>query len=272
MAIYRTINLSFWTDSKVDDDFTPEDKYFYLYLLTNPQTNICGCYEVSIKQMSNQTGYSKDTIERLINRFDEVHQVLKYSKSTKEILILNWHKYNWGKSPKMITAIESVAKYIKNKQFRDYIFQLIDDLKNDRVSIPYGYPMDTSVSVSVTDYSSDISNNTKSNIKTREQIGMDIINAVWKDYPRKENKGGITKKAKEAIAKIGLEEMQRAVKRYADVTKDRDRNYKLMGSTFFNGRYVEYLDENWEQSHDDSTPVVGEIMTYSQRAESSEWQ
>lgn len=251
MAIYRTINLSFWTDSKVDDDFTPEDKYFYLYLLTNPQTNICGCYEVSIKQMSNQTGYNKDTIERLLKRFEEVHHVIEYSKSTKEILMLNWHRYNWNKSPKMIAAIESVAKYIKSKKFRDYIFHLVDDLKNDRVS---RYPMDTSVSVSVTDYSSDISNNTKSNIKTREQIGMDIINAVWKDYPRKENKNGISKKAKEAIAKIGLEEMQRAVKRYVDAVKGKDKQYVLMGSTFFNGRYVDYLDENWEQSHPESKP------------------
>ena len=43
MAVFRTISNSFWTDSKVDDTFTPEDKYFYLYLLTNPHTNICGC-------------------------------------------------------------------------------------------------------------------------------------------------------------------------------------------------------------------------------------
>lgn len=253
MAIYRTINLSFWTDSKVDEDFTPEDKYFYLYLLTNPQTNICGCYEVSIKQMSNQTGYNKDTIERLIKRFEDVHRIIAYSKSTREILVLNWHKYNWTKSPKMITAVESVSKYIKSKKFRDYTFRLIDDLKNGRTSIPYQYPIETSDSVSgcsvpvysVPDYSSDISNNNISNIKTEEQIGMDIIDAVWNEYPRRENKNGITKKAKEAIAKIGMEEMERAVKRYADAVKDKNQQYKLMGSTFFNGRYVDYLDENY---------------------------
>lgn len=27
MAIYRNVQLSFWTDNKVEDDFTPEDKY-----------------------------------------------------------------------------------------------------------------------------------------------------------------------------------------------------------------------------------------------------
>ena len=70
MAIYRNVQLSFWTDNKVEDDFTPEDKYFYIYLLTNPQTNICGCYEVSYSQMTRQTGYNKDTVNRLLERFD----------------------------------------------------------------------------------------------------------------------------------------------------------------------------------------------------------
>ena len=31
MASYRNISMDFWTDSKVVDDFTPEDRYIYLY-------------------------------------------------------------------------------------------------------------------------------------------------------------------------------------------------------------------------------------------------
>ena len=67
MATFRSIHLTFWTDSKVDDDFTPEDKYFYLYLLTNPHTNLCGCYEISTKQMIRETGYNEDTVKALLN-------------------------------------------------------------------------------------------------------------------------------------------------------------------------------------------------------------
>ena len=55
MAIYRSIQMSFWTDSKVVDEFTPEDRYFYLYLFTNPHTNLAGCYELSLKQASVET-------------------------------------------------------------------------------------------------------------------------------------------------------------------------------------------------------------------------
>lgn len=145
MAIYRNVQLSFWTDNKVEDEFTPEDKYFYLYLLTNPQTNICGCYEVSYKQMCNQTGYNKDTIERLLNRFENIHNMIRYSKDTKEILILNWYKYNWSSSAKVITGIESVAKHIKCKAFKDYVYMILDAKKNG-TDIDYEYPIETSVS------------------------------------------------------------------------------------------------------------------------------
>ena len=52
MAKGRLISTNFWMDGKVEDDFTPEDKYAYLWCLTNPHTNLCGCYEVSILPMS----------------------------------------------------------------------------------------------------------------------------------------------------------------------------------------------------------------------------
>lgn len=124
---FRNISLTFWTDSKIDDEFTPEDKYFYLYLLTNPHTSICGCYEISMKQMERETGYNADTCYRLLDRMERVHNVIRYSRITKEVLILNWHKYNWTKSEKLVKAIESVSNYIKNDKYREYIKNILKD-------------------------------------------------------------------------------------------------------------------------------------------------
>lgn len=143
MANYRNISTAFWTDSKVDDDFTPEDKYFYLYLLTNPHTSICGCYEISMKQMERETGYNDDTVKRLINRMQEMHHVIRYSTETKEILLLNWWRYNWPKSKKVESAIRSVADHIKHEPFRRYCM--------DMVSLRYGNGMDTTDTESVTE-------------------------------------------------------------------------------------------------------------------------
>ena len=67
MKNYRNVSQSFWTDSKVDDDFTPEEKY--------------------------------------IHRMQDVHKVIRYDQETKEVLIVNWHKYNWTKSEKLLRAV-----------------------------------------------------------------------------------------------------------------------------------------------------------------------
>lgn len=131
MASYRNIQLSFWTDAKVADEFTPEDKYFYLYLLTNPHTNTCGCYELSIKQMSVETGYSTDTIDRLIERFALVHDIIRYSKETKEMLVINWYKYNWTTSSKLRTSISNNINAIKHEPFRNYLLKCFNGIDID---------------------------------------------------------------------------------------------------------------------------------------------
>ncbi len=155
MAFYRNISMSFWTDSKVDDDFTPEDKYFFLYLMTNPHTNICGCYEISMKQMERETGYNTDTVKRLLHRMEKMHNVIRYSEKTKEVLIVNWGKYNWSASEKVQKAVIAVAEHIKHEQFRKYVM--------DRVSIGYTYDMVPSI----TDTESDTVTETESETENR---------------------------------------------------------------------------------------------------------
>lgn len=111
MAIFRNVNMSFWTDTKVADDYTPEDKYFMLYCLTNNYTNIIGCYEISLKQMSNDLGYNKETVEKIIERFKVKHKTIDYDEETKELYIKNWYKYNWNTSPKLdMPLLENIKK------------------------------------------------------------------------------------------------------------------------------------------------------------------
>lgn len=140
MALYRTISMGFWTDSKVVDDFTAEDKYFYLYLFTNPHTNLCGCYEISIKQIVNEIGYSEDSVRNLIRRFEENHKVIRYSRETKEIILLNWHKYNWSKSEKCKIALQREIDSIKCRVFKEFYQNLLNGI--DTVSIRYPYSID----------------------------------------------------------------------------------------------------------------------------------
>ena len=169
MALYRTVQMSFWTDTKMVDDFTPEDKYFYLYLFTNPHTNLCGCYQVSLAQMSVELGYTKDIVLRLLERFSNVHNAIRYSKENKEILLLNWHKYNWTTSEKYEIALRKQMETIKTPAFFEYVNNLLEngeaEYPNDTLSIPYTYPMDTTITNTNT-----ITNNSNTNTDTIKGI------------------------------------------------------------------------------------------------------
>jgi len=178
MALYRSIQISFWNDAKVADEFTPEDKYFYLYLFTNPHTNLCGCYEISMKHVSLETGYSMDTIERLLQRFEQVHRVIRFNRATKEILILNWHKYNWTSSEKFRKPLLNEVDSVKCKEFKEYLTRLIN---GDTVSIPYPYGSDTTVTNTVTN------TNTVSEIKEKRRRFIPPTVEEVREYCRERN-------------------------------------------------------------------------------------
>lgn len=178
MAIYRNIQMSFWTDSKIVDEFTPEDRYFYLYLFTNPHTNLAGCYELSTKQASVELGYDIYAVKSLLRRFEEVHGVIKYAERTKEVLILNWHKYNWTNSSKFRKPLLEEIQRIKTDAFRNYLLNIYN---NNTVSIPYAYPMDTTVAV--TDTVSDTDTDSVA-VDMNDLLSTDEIHKLYERYER----------------------------------------------------------------------------------------
>lgn len=132
MAIYRSIHITFWQDEFVLT-LTPEEKYFYLYLMTNSKTKQCGIYELPIKIAIMETGYNEETINKLFNKFEKNKKIIR-SKSTSEICIINWLKYNFSKSPKVLKCIHLELDNVKDKSLLRHI---------DTVSIGYKYSMDT---------------------------------------------------------------------------------------------------------------------------------
>ena len=135
MSINRPVDISFWTDTKVVDDFTPEDIYGFLYCMTNPHTNLCGCYEVSIKQISREMKYTEDAVVHLLKRLDSMHNVIRYDAKTKELLVCNWYKYKWHESEKVNGPLLAEIRKIKSDSFRAYLAELYNARKT--VKEPY---------------------------------------------------------------------------------------------------------------------------------------
>lgn len=132
MAEYRVVKMCFWNDTKVQDELSPEDKYFYLYLLTNPYTNLCGCYELSLNKAAIELGYNKETVLKLINRFVDDYKLICYSESTKEVLLINWAKNNWSASPKYITSLDKAIGQVKEERYKAYLSSMLDYYKANK--------------------------------------------------------------------------------------------------------------------------------------------
>ena len=141
MAKYRALQTSFWDDAFVVD-LTPEEKYFFIYILTNSKSAQCGCYELPYRVMEMQTGYNRETVEKLLKRFEDYGKI-KYDRDTKEILIMNWHKHNYTKSIKVEACIIKEVSNIKSDEFRNILIEICKKYGYNTEDIPYTYPIDT---------------------------------------------------------------------------------------------------------------------------------
>jgi uncharacterized phage protein (TIGR02220 family) len=92
-----------------------------VYILTNPLANTLGCYEISKREMAFHTGYNTDTIDKLIDRFQNVHKIIRYDYQNRELLIENWSKYNWLVSDKTLTRIVLELQQLKSPTFKELL-------------------------------------------------------------------------------------------------------------------------------------------------------
>ena len=84
------------------------------------------------------------------------------------------------------------------------------------------------------------------------------VEEIWLLYPNKKGKATAIKKIPKLIKEHGYEKIKKCVERYALECKGKDKQYIKHGSTFFNGGYMDYLDENIAEANENEY-VVGEM-------------
>lgn len=80
MSKQRSISTRMWSDSYFEK-LDPTEKLFFIYLLTNIYTNICGIYEIPLKIVAVETGIDKEMILKLLQRFE----------NDKKVYYIDWH-------------------------------------------------------------------------------------------------------------------------------------------------------------------------------------
>lgn len=82
--------------------------------------------------------------------------------------------------------------------------------------------------------------------KSKEKYYDDFFEKLWKEYPKKKGKSAVSKKAKKVLYEEGESVVLEAIKAYkAEIQENgTEEKYILHGSTFFNGRWRDYIKEH----------------------------
>lgn len=131
MGIKRIVDVQFWTDDKVVEMFSPEDKLFMLYLLTNPHTTQLGIYAINKKIMAFELGYSVEAISVLMDRFEIKYNLIKYSTESKEVAVKNYlrHSIVKGGAPVRDCLVKEL-KQVKDRSLIEFVFSYLKNFDN----------------------------------------------------------------------------------------------------------------------------------------------
>lgn len=122
MGIKRVVDTDFWMDDKVIDMFSPEDKLFMLYLLTNPHTTQLGIYPINRKVIAFELGYSLEAVCVLLDRFETKYDIIRYSKVTGEVAVKNYLRHSIIKGGKPVEdLLKKEILNVKDKSLLAYV-------------------------------------------------------------------------------------------------------------------------------------------------------
>lgn len=248
--VYRIIDTRFWTDDKVVEDFSPEDKLFFLYLMTNPHSTQLGIYHINKRIMAFETGYSTEAVKVLLDRFEHNYGIIRYSEETSEVAIKNFLKYSISTGGKPVEDLltQEIEK-VKDVTLLTFVYDNLEGVEDLNATVKKILPLlndndkqkqkqkQKSLPKSLHDSSNDSSND--SSTKSSNDSLKEEFDELWKLYPRKEGKSNAEKayiKArKEGIPK---EEIEQGILDYlAHIkTANIEGKYILHGSTWFNQR------------------------------------
>lgn len=198
---------------RYDKDLSPNAKLLYgeITALSNEQ----GYCWATNSYFANLYNVKNETISRWVSQLIKkgyIRSVIVYKDGTKEIDSRRLYIGN-------IPIDENINTYYQKSQ--------------DTIDENINTPIDKKVKENNTIY-----NNTINKIYSANDA-----QDIWELYPNKKGKAQAMKKIPKLLETLGKEVLIGCIKKYSDEVKGKDKQFILNGSTFFNGRYEDYLDD-----------------------------
>ena len=123
MEVFTRVERGYWQDEFILE-LTPEQKFFYLYLMSNSKVNTLGAYVFPMTMSTLELGYNRDTVKKLLDHFVEAGKIM-YDETTNEVFLLNWPKRNWNKRTATLRALKKDVDALKSPVLREKISAML---------------------------------------------------------------------------------------------------------------------------------------------------
>ena len=130
MEVFTRIERGYWQDDFILE-LTPEQKFFYLYLMSNSKVNTLGAYVFPMTMSTLELGYNRDTVKKLLDHFVEAGKIM-YDETTNEVFLLNWPKRNWNKKTATLRALKKDFGALKSPVLRETVALLFNDFYSEK--------------------------------------------------------------------------------------------------------------------------------------------
>jgi hypothetical protein len=122
MASQRMLSTSFWTDNYILE-LNAHEKLIFIYLLSNPQTNLAGFYELSLKIAAMHTDIEQPEIIKILEKLQADDRLLF---KNNWVVLLNFLKHQ-KLNPSMVKNVEKIVAVAP-----DWIVNVLKDLRHYR--------------------------------------------------------------------------------------------------------------------------------------------
>lgn len=198
MEVFTKVERGYWQDEFILE-LTPEQKFFYLYLMTNNKVNTLGAYVFPLTMSTVELGYNKETVLKLLDHFAQAGKII-WDESTKEVFLLNWPKRNWNRKTATLRALKKDFDALKSSVLRETVALLFNDFSSEKAQEQSEANGNNEEQEGTNGNNEDILDGRKENrekrIENREKekedggTGFDADEAFenfYKEYPNKKN-------------------------------------------------------------------------------------
>lgn len=199
------------------------------------------------KSWSEELSISYQRLRGLIKKLITENMIIKVKATSKLTIykIVNYEKFN-SQSNNQNSVLNNSQQTIENTRYKESC-NILNNSQNNVVINSQSTVNQQSDNSQVTTKEERKKENKEKNDYTMQ------VNALWKLYPEKKGKADAVKKIPKLIKEYSYEQIERCIVRYLeDVDKRRKTDFSNLkfknGSTFFNSGYMDYLDENYEES------------------------